>query len=78
MGAGGYGVGAREGKRRGGRCEWGLGVGGRRQGGEEAGWEAGTLGTRKADSEAYVCVARPEAGVCGLSQCPGAGHCPCT
>ena len=56
----------------------GLGVGGRRQGGEEAGQEAGRQGTRNADSETHVCVARPEAGVRGLSQRPGAGHCPCT
>lgn len=47
-------------------------------GGREAGWEAGRQGTQKEDSEAYVYEARPEAGLCGLSQRPGAGHCPCT
>lgn len=55
-----------------------VGVGGRRQEGVEAGLEAGREGSQEEDSEAYVCVARPEVGLCGLSQRPGAGHCPCT
>ena len=55
---------------------WGSGVGARE--GYRRGGRQGREGGQEEGSEAYACVAGPEVGLCGLSQRPGAGHCPCT